>query len=46
MTVRQIPGQVQGHKDAKGFHEITYYIPAGVQIVNFKYRHMGFYDFI
>uniref|UniRef100_A0A915LLJ0 E3 ubiquitin-protein ligase n=2 Tax=Meloidogyne incognita group TaxID=654580 RepID=A0A915LLJ0_MELJA len=32
MTVRQIQGQVQGHKDAKGFHEITYYIPSGIQI--------------
>jgi len=34
MTVRQIQGQVQGHKDAKGFHEITYYIPSGIQIVS------------
>lgn len=32
MTVRQIPGQVQGHRDAKGFHEITYHIPSGIQI--------------
>ncbi|CAK5019323.1 unnamed protein product [Meloidogyne enterolobii] len=32
MTVRQIQGQVQGHKDAKGFHEITYHIPSGIQI--------------
>lgn len=34
MTVRQIPGHVPGHKSAKGFHEIIYHIPAGIQIVN------------
>ncbi|KAL3101999.1 hypothetical protein niasHS_003408 [Heterodera schachtii] len=32
MTVKQVPGYVAGHRDAKGFHEITYHIPAGIQI--------------
>uniref|UniRef100_A0A914HW33 E3 ubiquitin-protein ligase n=1 Tax=Globodera rostochiensis TaxID=31243 RepID=A0A914HW33_GLORO len=32
MTVKQIPGSVPGHRDAKGFHEITYHVPAGIQI--------------
>uniref|UniRef100_A0A183CAI8 E3 ubiquitin-protein ligase n=1 Tax=Globodera pallida TaxID=36090 RepID=A0A183CAI8_GLOPA len=32
MTVKQIPGSVPGHRNAKGFHEITYHVPAGIQI--------------
>ena len=33
MQVRTVPGVVPGHPDAKGFHEIEYYIPAGIQTV-------------
>lgn len=31
MMVRQVPGKVNGHPNAKGFHEIQYNIPPGIQ---------------
>lgn len=33
MTVRKIAGTVPGHPEARGWHEIMYHVPKGVQTV-------------